>query len=82
MENKRMGVFLVMMLMIGTLMVESKAIENTPIVLTLDPICYLKCFELCLLNPIFLIKNKCPEKCDKKCVEHFSEIIPKTNRPN
>ncbi|KAG7543460.1 hypothetical protein ISN45_Aa07g033730, partial [Arabidopsis thaliana x Arabidopsis arenosa] len=67
MENKKMGVFLVMMLMIGTLMVESKAIENTPIVLTQDPICYLKCFELCLLNPIFLIKNKCAKKCDNKC---------------
>ena len=70
MENKRMGVFVVVMLMIGTLMVESREIATTPItVKPTFPICYTTCFALCLLNPIFLNKKKCPEKCGNKCLE-------------
>ncbi|ESQ28233.1 hypothetical protein EUTSA_v10019701mg [Eutrema salsugineum] len=63
MENKRMAVFAVMMLTIGNLMVESEAVNAD------FPLCYIKCYELCILNPIALIKNSCPPKCLHECGE-------------
>ncbi|ESQ51506.1 hypothetical protein EUTSA_v10017433mg [Eutrema salsugineum] len=69
MENKRMAVFVVMMLTIGNLMFESEAVNAD------FPLCYIKCYELCILNPIALIKNSCPPKCLHKCGENpVSEI--------
>lgn len=67
MEDKRMVVFVMMMLTIGNLMSESEASIKSFMY------CYGGCFELCLVNPLVPIKLTCPIICSKECSQH-SEI--------
>ncbi|CAH8389241.1 unnamed protein product [Eruca vesicaria subsp. sativa] len=65
MEMKRMVVFMVMMLMIGNLIVESEVINNS------FRKCFNICFNICISSPfvrnIFECFGKCTKKCGKQC---------------
>ncbi|KAG7586484.1 hypothetical protein ISN45_Aa02g017810 [Arabidopsis thaliana x Arabidopsis arenosa] len=62
MENKRLATFVVMMLMIGNLIVESDGLDTSSSQNTVD---YLSCLELCITTSS--LRDKLPVKCAEQC---------------
>lgn len=62
MENKRLATFVVMMLTIGNLIVESEGLEKSSSQNTVD---YLSCLELCITT--LFLRDKLPVKCAEQC---------------
>ncbi|CAF2193356.1 hypothetical protein HID58_027500 [Brassica napus] len=77
MEMKRMVLFMVMMLTIGNLMVESKVTNRS------FQLCFKMCFNICIIGPPtdkFGCFGKCTRECTGKKIEidcAFSQYLKK-----
>lgn len=70
MESKKFATFMVMMLMIGNLMVETEALDRHQRQRYL--ICFAYCNRVCLASPWIRNKFLCPSKCAAQCVVQYS----------